>query len=348
MSRIFVVGSDRFSTNPGTGEVQLFREISLQVGAVLATRGHEVVVCSRDESTVDWWAVKGADQAAGDANQQVRVSFFVSDDELTKVKTAPYEASEFPNLDRNIKVTNGGWFNTYQTAIRNCDAVIAVGGSPGGTGAALYMALSQRKPVIGIPALGGAARDVWRDTESQYLSIPSEDRISLQGSASKLAAEAAVQTAETLISHSPFESASGARYLLYPLLMLILTTFWIVSTLLWSAPPLWLPYALAVAMSLAGMMLRYVIDAARDQEAYFGPAKVLKDTTRVFGLVLLAFLLVDWLAIQAGGGTIDGPLLRQKLLALLGFAAGYEVEEITGILSRSLTKVVDAILRRNP
>jgi hypothetical protein len=345
MSRLLIVGSTRFSENPTAEELKRFRELSEELGRVLAARGHELVVCSRSIDTADHCAVSGADQAAS-ADKHVPVSFFVSRAEA-ETDPDPYGTAAFPNVDRKLRLAHGGWFATYDAAAEYCDAVIAIGGSARGTGGALYIALSRRKPVIGMPAVGGAASDIWRDVEPHYDSLPAEVNLALRSPDSHAAATAAVEAAEYLVRHDPFPPRSPAPvYALFPLVMLAAGAGWVYIALVSTAIPSWRPYLVAVIMAIAGMLLRYATDAARNQEAYFGPAKLFKDAARVLGLVLLASLLIDWGIAQAAGGTIDASVLRTKSLAIIGFAAGFLVEEMSGLLTNTLTAAVRTVVER--
>jgi hypothetical protein len=345
MSRILVVGSTRFAADPSTSQLTLFGEISRQLGRTLAERGHELVVCSRSDATADWSAVLGANEI-GSPNKQVPVSFFVSHAEA-ETDPDPYGTDTFPNVNRKLKLTHGGWFTTYDAAAEYSDAVIALGGSSRGTGGALYIALSRRKPVVGIRACDGAAADIWRDVETHYDKLPDDVSLSLRATDPAVVAPAAVKAAEHLIRHDPFPPRSPAPvYALYPLLMLGGAAGWVYFSLISTAIPAWRPYLLAVIMALAGMLLRYTTDAARNEEAYFGPTKLFKDAARVLGLVLLASVLIDWALAQAATGKIDGTVLRTKSLAVVGFAAGFLVEQMSGLLTNTLTAAVRAVVER--
>jgi hypothetical protein len=247
---------------------------------------------------------------------------------------------------RQLRLTNRGWFATYNEAISYADAVVSVSGSPRGTGGALYIALAKATPVLAIPAANGFSQEVWTEFAHAYETLPDDDRVKLQGRDPDEIAAAAVRSVELLIDRNPFPVArQGLRYGLLPLAMLGLGAAWLVLTFVVSSQRPWLPWVVATAMALAGMLLRYVNDDARKQEAYAGSARVFKDLTRVLGALLGAFLVIRLFSLQTQAQTTDASTLLAAWLAVLGFAAGFLVEEFTGMLTRALSSVVGAGLK---
>jgi hypothetical protein len=343
MPKLLIVGSAR-----DLAQLDSFRAVARDLGAAVAKRGHELVVCSHSDSTADRWAVEGAN-GASTPEVPAHVSYFMSAQELENAEDQPYDRQAFPNILLEPRLTHGEWFETYDAAARWCDGAIAIGGSSRGTGPALYLILARRQPVVAITSFGGAAKDIWRDTESHYNTLPAQVRLGLQISENGSVADTAIEAAEYLIEHSPFPRQTPAKvYLSFPISAALLLLGWLLLSFKWTATPTWKPYVVGAVTALAGILLRYAGDSARNREAYVGAARIYRDLARVLCLLLLASILIDWLYAQAGTTAISGTLLRVKLLAVVGFAAGFLVEDVSKLLTQTLTRVVHSKFEPKP
>lgn len=346
VSRILVVGScqgnDADAQQPSPVDAEGFRQLCEQIGRKLALQGHEIVVCSSSARTADYQIVRGASQELGAGKPSVR--YFISLAEREGAGGA-YSTTDFPNVRCELRLTHTGWFASYRAAIDYADAVIAIGGTARGTGGACYMALQKSKPVLGIPAADGFAAEVWREFSSAYAALPDDLQLSLDGSDPSRIADAAVSAVEILIEANPFADArTSRRLILMPLAMLALGGLWVYFCFLSASGPTWLSYVLAVDTAMAGMLFRFVTDDERQQVAYAGAAKWYKEVTRVLGAVFGVFIVVNIIASQFHLPTMGSADVLATWFALAGFACGFLVEQVTGILTKSIEGAVGGIL----
>jgi hypothetical protein len=342
MSRILIVGSHRAHDV----DRAFFERTCNAIGYAIATKRHELLVCSSSDNTADWHAVSGANRA-GENTSTASVSYFVARDEFPELGgISPYSPSTFPNIDMQLRITTRGWFSTYDTAASQADAIIAVGGTPRGTGGALYITLAKGKPGLAIPALGGFSEESWRDFANEYSDLRGEDQIALGGTDPNEIARAAVDSVERLIANNPFStSRKGLEYALIPASMLAAGAAWVYATNILVSTPIWISYLLALTMAAAGMLFRYTTDDARRKEAYAGATRVYKDSTRVIGALLGLSLLLKLAAVQVHNQETDSGTLLTTWLALGGFTAGFLIEEVTGMLTRTLTAALGVALK---
>lgn len=342
MSRILIVGSHR----EDDAALALFRTTCEEVGFELARRDHQIVVCSNDSKCADPHVVAGANRA-GHAEQPASVAYFVSSEELAGLdKPEGYSQDDYPNVSCQLHLTHRGWFSTYEEATQACDAVISLGGTPRGTGGALYIALSKGRPVLAIPATGGFSLELWDEFPAEYATLENEDEVALRGNEPTQVAKAAARSIERLIKKNPFpKTQRGLRYALLPLTMVAIGAAWVYLTSVSSSGSKWLPYVVAVVTASGGMLFRYATDDARRAEAYAGVARVSKDATRVLGAVLGIGILIAIGTAQAHAKTVTGQTLLSTWLALGGFAAGFLIEQVTEILTRALTSALGGTLK---
>lgn len=346
MSRVLVVGSRR-EDGGGAGEPPAagsqFPVLCEAIGRQLTQRGHEIVVCSRSEHTADYSVVRGASRQSDVDRPPVR--YFVSAAEREAGAADAFPRADFPNVDVDLRVTNSGWFACYTAAIDYVDAVIALGGTPRGTGSASYMALQKATPVLGIPAAGGVAAQIWDEFRTAYATLPSDVQLSLESRELERIASAAVEATEQLIAANPFAESHASRWLvLLPAAMLALGVLWTYASFLTVSGPTWLLFVMALVAAMAGMLFRFVNDDARQQVAYAGLAKWCMQATRVLGALFGVFILVNVVASQFDLPALAATTVLCRWLALAGFACGFLVEQVTHFLTQSIEGAVGGLL----
>jgi hypothetical protein len=327
-------------------QAAFFRETCEEIGFELASRGHQIVVCSTSPDCADLHVVDGANRAGAKIGP-VSIACFVSTEDLQELDGAtPYSGEAYPYVDCQLQLTHRGWFSTYDIASQGCDAAIGLGGTPRGTGGALYITLSKGRPVVAVPASGGFSRELWDEFATEYSTLANDDEVSLLGHEPKRIATGAVNAVESLIRRNPFPRPQrGLRYLVLPVIMIAIGVLWTYLTTVTSSRASWLPYAVALVTAAGGMLFRYTTDDARKREAYAGVARVSKDATRVLGAILGLGILLKLGSAQVHNSTATDQALLIAWLGLVGYAAGFLIEQVTEILTRTLSGALGGILK---
>lgn len=198
--RILLIGSQR---DEQTDE---FRSAARELAVALAPIASQFIVCSTSPSTVDRYALEALRERA----RKTRVTLIypsqtadggaLADVEATRARSHPVEVR--PHEVR------GGWRAAHLQALHDCDVVVALGGSPRGTGTVIYSADVLGKPVVLLPTHGGAAADAWRDFNQLYTD---EERLVLRAATTRAGWAPDVAAAVAAIaSRNPFRKHRGA------------------------------------------------------------------------------------------------------------------------------------------
>jgi hypothetical protein len=265
--RAFLIGSMREIHEPeGRGA---FVKAAEALGAALAARGHEIVVCSAHPDTLDRNAITGANTA----KRRSIVHLFRPD--TRSMRHDPehdvleyMDVAGYPGLEFRLSESGGGWRNVHLSAMRFSDIVIGMGGTWFGTGSVLYSAQALGKPVLILPTFGGACEEAWDDFQPNYSE---QQRTNMKSRPSDYPSWAAAITdlAEQLRRRNPFSQDNLGHHVLRLALLLasilLLLYLFVDGT---SLPPAWLSVFLILFLSsLAGTTFRASLQAFRLMDA---------------------------------------------------------------------------------
>ena len=224
--KIMVAGSTDFAEGEQVhGE---FVSACKDLGASLAEAGHTIVVGSDGEKTADRQVVFGANSSGKRAkvviiNSQRKAAPFDQDREQLSSLDLSYVRSRGPRTVGRIR------------QILEADGVITIGGGRG-TAQLGYTAPALERPVLAIPAFGGASEDIWDEYVDQdlerlrfYRSGFLDGKVqSLSGKnwdASK--ADLAVKVMEELVNQNPYRSQRVVPQAVIVIFQLFLLTGWV-------------------------------------------------------------------------------------------------------------------------
>lgn len=166
--RVLIVGSLHFdgskAVKPG------FESACRDLGAALATRGHEVVVGSASEKTADRYVLEGIGSVAGD--HRVFVYRPSAHDSLDKFVRLGLGSNVLLSYHRAEGTT---WATGRSSQIQVSDGVIVIGGGRS-TLEVRYMAPVLGKPVVAIASFGGAAAQ-FEESPTREVSNGQEIRV---------------------------------------------------------------------------------------------------------------------------------------------------------------------------
>lgn len=160
--KFLVLGSCRHLDD---GEQLEFAAACEALGEAFSRAGETFILCSRSPHTADPHILKGVRQAK--ATQKVTVyeaSVQESDGELAQQANSQDQIWK----DITVRTHEGEWRTLHLRAIREADAVLAIGGSSRGTQTSIYSAELLSKPVILIPSFGGACSESWGYFRGRY------------------------------------------------------------------------------------------------------------------------------------------------------------------------------------
>ncbi len=223
--KIMVAGSTDFAEGEQVhGE---FVSACKDLGASLAKAGHTIVVGSDGEKTADRQVVFGANSSGKRAkvviiNSQRKAAPFDQDREQLSSLDLSYVRSRGPRTVGRIR------------QILEADGVITIGGGRG-TAQLGYTAPALERPVLAIPAFGGASEGMWDEYVDQDLERLNFYRprfldgkvstLSQQWDASK--GELAVKVMEELVNQNPYRSQRVVPQAVIVIFQLFLLTGWV-------------------------------------------------------------------------------------------------------------------------
>ena len=178
--RYFVIGG---LTGNDT-DIERFETACKSIGEALRELGHSLIICSPYPDSADYWVFKGFTQCDPKDNCEVEIHFVENSEVYTKLGEMEL-SSEFSIKDKfpDIKFSNDkgealkfAWFFCQLQAIKNCQAVIAIGGKPNGAADMLLLhAVDMHKQIIPFPFMGGAARETFQEIEYKLISKLGQD-----------------------------------------------------------------------------------------------------------------------------------------------------------------------------
>lgn len=158
--KIFCIGS--FSDPASDGEAATMREAMFTLGADIARSGHDLIVCSPFEDSIDLAVLRGA----ASAGMRGRVEVHFPDtpqihehvDSLQSNLGIRINAFRHPGIVEHGTLNHYAWLLAQLSAMDTANVLIAAGGRPGGTAEMLLrLAESRLFPALPIPRFGGAA-----------------------------------------------------------------------------------------------------------------------------------------------------------------------------------------------
>lgn len=304
--KIFVVGSLRRPEADQTDsdfneQREDFEGACRALGRSIAAAGHEIVLCSGSESTVDPYVLQGA----RDAGRKTQVFLYRPDYETlaeSNEQFNPYAGSEHGNVDLRTKQSSSGWRPTHLSAIKESDAVIAVGGSQRGTGSVMYSAEILGKPTILIPSFGRTAEANWKDFARYYSP---EQEADLQSSYSDRGswAERVLAATNQLVKNNTFSEDEG---LYWKNAILVTSLLVCISLQLWQfqIPPSALAIVMLLIGAIAGGVLRNIMKMRGTLQTKWNTKGMLPDVGVGIAFGLLAFILTQSVSYWLSGDSV--------------------------------------------
>jgi hypothetical protein len=332
--RILFIGSYRED-----GEEQgQFRSIARALGKAAAQEGHELVVSSPDELTIDPYVMRGANEVAG------KHKVF-----LLRAASEPFginELRQLANLDLVSRTHDVPWEAARILQLRVCDVVIALGGGSG-TSATGFMGPPSQKPVLAIPIFERAGKELFNAFKTNYEQL----QIDLPRQLIEWTEDSPVQmirAAQKLLEHNPYLSVS-LRYIAYAaLLVFLLIASWFAAYLYGDRinPPEAALLLLLVISAAIGAFLRSSLKLFEGRGAEFTPRQLLIELTvgTLIAFALMLCYLAAGILFQGDVKSIDAVSLRRAGVAtsILALAAAFLLEESTArlkaILQQSLSR----------
>ncbi len=162
--KLFFVGGLYEASPPDTGpDPNLLRTSMQELGAQVAQAGHELVLCSPYEGSIDVEILKGV--SASGCSPRIQMYFPATPDNRAAVRqlagTLKLEVQEFvqaamPGDDRQAQ--RYAWLLSQLSAMDEAQVVIAASGNPSGSAnMLLHLAEARRRPILPFGHLKGAA-----------------------------------------------------------------------------------------------------------------------------------------------------------------------------------------------
>lgn len=340
--KILISGSTRYEGS--NNKKNNFVKACEAIGFSLARAGHSIIVGSEKEDTADLYVVKGFCSFEG--NKKKVLVYRPEEGE-----TPYYEIKEnSKRVDFEYRRSKGHWAVNRVNQILAADGVVLIGGGDG-TLQAGYVAPVLGRPVLAIPYFGGAAEKVWRTIESDYKSIKElSTRVStLKEKWENGNEEIVVNLIESLVKNNPYCTGSCWPQVFFSGLMLLFFFIWVLLLNFPVYTNLLNFFLLLAVSSFLGSGLRRALLLYKNNDNIILWKQILNEMT---ASLLLGFGLA--LMYLCGGLTITGKLefinlsvgadfLRIAVsMSVLGFAAGYLVEEATERLSKLLVRSISS------
>lgn len=273
--KVHIVGS--YPRNMPPEEMDSFKSACRDIGRVLATRKHEVVIAALTENTADRHVVEGMKEVEGIHN----LVFYRRDDEEKET----YDVLPKEKFSFSIKSYRG---NRHINALAEGMAMLIIGGQ-GGTATAGFSAFALKRPVLAVPSFGGAGKDIWDAVSfrySQSLTASTLDIISSKWT--KSSANETVDTLEYLSKNNPFDERINKPQIFMSTISITMIFSWI---LLFSAGEYsegWLRYLiffLAIGVSsVIGTVTRTFLKVYFDVIETYSSKKLLSDF--ILGIIM--------------------------------------------------------------
>lgn len=166
--KIFLIGgvTEPRGTQKFNDELAILSSTCQSLGGVLASSGHELILCSPFNDSVDYHVAKGL---ADIQRAKVEIHYpetpvvsgevrkLLSDLVNVDAKRIPCKHVDSPESEVNIQYS---WLFAQLNALDSCAGVVAVGGKPTGAARMLFqLAVSKNKSILPLTFLGGAASD---------------------------------------------------------------------------------------------------------------------------------------------------------------------------------------------
>ena len=324
------------------------------LGAVIASRGHAVIVGTDNPRTVDLYVVEGVNSIKG-LHEVV-----VDRPESTSKPGHESSTREYPFMDplrfANVKfrhrLREPFWGVAHFQAMAEADCVIVLGGAHG-TSLAGLSASALRKPVVAIPAFGGAAKQVWLEVSQYYKAAGISDE---QKSALSIwqneSADVAITMAETLTRRNPLKE-SGRPLLIACLCSLVLLSGLWFAMFLEVLGPLksWKVAVMLGISALLGNGLRALLNLQRMTAERIDGVRVATElvSSLIVSLALVIFYFLGGIAYLGKPTLLNDPdpskLSNAALfVSLIGLASGFLLEKAVAAMEKALEPVVSASL----
>ncbi len=276
-------------------KLDTYRKACEELGAAFVKEGHTIIVCGSSPNTVDPYVVKGVESVDGKHNVYVYRPSERSEDIPTKLRDLsplPYNQEDYRNINFKLVSSQREWRHAHLRAIHDCDVLVALGGSPRGTGPVIYSAEVVETPVVLIPQFQGLARETWRDFIRYY--SPDEQRELLDTiDFSKKWGERIVKLVIDIARRNPFSKINFKDATLKGVVMLLALTGWFVlfSSEIPSLPP-WLPvFLMMLCASLVGSLMRNILRVLGAIRTKWMTTNIFLEVLLGLGLTFAIFLL---------------------------------------------------------
>lgn len=327
--KTFVIGSMK---DLAPEEQDAFSQAAQALGEELATRGHSIILCSADQSTVDPHVL------AGFSRTKPTPKTFVYRPDHQTMQSDPdldpsiYESS-FPDLDITWKDFNGGWRVVHLGAMNDADVVLALGGSPRGTGTVIYSAEVVGKPVALLPTFKGVAEFAWRDLSRYYVDDVREKLIRPWAPDSRWA-QGVVAALEGLKKNNPFKRVDNLRVSLKLLAGIGFLVAWLVPLISPDLVPLpgWATVFLAIAFaSMAGSLARNTLRSLQFIKTEWQISSVIVEVLLGLFLAILIVALTELAGFLVSGQAATFPTAEDVqragwVLSISAFASSLLIE----------------------
>lgn len=340
--KVLIVGSKRHF-KPGDPDAPRFEEACRQMGKRLTEKGHTLIIGTDDPLDADPFFVAGANDVSG--KHAIVVSRPADDQRPTPYGGA--RSPKFNNIEFTFTHPSNQWTASLVHALSQADVLLLIGGRTTAevTG---YSAGALKKPVLAIPAFGGAAQAVWNEVSRYYRDSGIKDHEigALRETWTNDTAEIAVRGAETLVKNPPFRRKITRSDIGVTIATLVLLAAWI--ALFRGASGIGNDIAFYLMLTIAavlGTTLRTTLRILRDEIAELDPRTFLTEA-RAGILIAFGFAILY----LAGGIVIKGTVVKLTgdedftrvaiTMSILGFASALLLHEAAANLQDRLTATI--------
>ena len=175
--KVFLVGGPTVSRESDQFEVECanIAEYGRELGKAFAKRGHELIVCSPFEDSLDYHVILGAAKFCEENDSELTVEFHYPNTKVVDKRFKQFAASlgKLTIVPRpcspvqSEEETQGqySWLFAQLNALDSCAGAVALGGKTTGAASLLFeLAKARNKSILPITAFGGAAAN-HSDTE---------------------------------------------------------------------------------------------------------------------------------------------------------------------------------------